>query len=120
MGRQFVILDVPAALKAALVADAIERGISQSDVALEIISRRFGVPFEASGRTGAQLPAADAPGLGIRRVSDQLHAAVHSTAYATRTSMERILLRVLHEHYSLDYSPPARAPRRPRRPSPVR
>lgn len=106
------VRDVSPELKAKIVADTQASGQSQNDVVVGILAGEFGVPFESSGRTGANPPGTDSDQL-ILRLPRELRWKIRMQAELNSVTMKRLILQRLCAHYGLRYTPPARKTRRP-------
>lgn len=89
---------IPAALRDAIEDDCRESDSSRQSVIVAILSERYGLPAERSGRyRGGSNPSADWVFQVPRALFDELRRAKTETGGA----QERIILAALSEHYGL-------------------
>jgi hypothetical protein len=105
------VRDVPPSIRAAVMADAMERDLSINNVVTGILAQRYGLAW-----TETKYGYTDAPGESdqwVLRVPPELRDAIRGHAKAIRGgTMTGCVLLALADHYRL----PAQAPRA-RRPS---
>lgn len=102
MLRKLLVRGLPPELKAALVAEAGARGVSQNDVACEILGRHFGVEHKPSGRRGATPPGNESTQV-LLRMSPGLYERIGVAKLAQQRPEATIVIRVLARHYELDH-----------------
>lgn len=96
---EIVVQDVPAELRAALVADAAARNVSINEAAVAPLAEHFGVEREPSGRPhrgesgSTQL---------LLAVPDDLRQAIRLMAARKGATIRGIVIQVLSDHYGLD------------------
>ncbi len=95
-----------------LVALARDRGSNLTSVTLEILARRYGVPFEPSGRKTTPDPDGEEINLSIPLPLMQAIGAV-ANVRPGRPSIQNEIRRALCAEFGLAFSKPQRA-RRPR------
>lgn len=86
------------AVKAALSADAEERGASINDLAVGILAERFKVKFAGSGRRS---PGARGSLTGAYRMPLALWTAIGHEATDRQTTKKAVVATTLAEHYGL-------------------
>jgi myo-inositol-1-phosphate synthase len=98
---------MPPVLKREVVRTAAARGSSVNDVAVEILARRFGVDFTASGRKGG---SAGDTGVVILRMPPELKRRLQAGAFAAASNTNTVIVNTLAEELGLEL-PPARRTR---------
>lgn len=93
-------IDLSAAVRARLAADADQQETSINNVAVGILADHFGVAFVGSGRRGPGARTTDA-GQVVWQVPIALWKKIHVAATSPPSKRE-IVEQVLREHYQLD------------------
>jgi hypothetical protein len=106
---QVNVSDVPEAIRDRFVAEARERDLSLTQLAIEIVSRCYSVRVEVSGQTlrkkaNGEVPSAHPP--WVMRFPLELAAALDRAAGGRRIAKGRLVVNCLAEHYGL----PAQSP----------
>lgn len=101
---QINVSEVPDAVRERFVAEARDRDLSLTQLAIEIVSRCYGVKVEVSGQTlrksaNGELPAAQPP--WVMRFPLELAAALDRAAGGRRIAKGRLVVNCLAEHYGL-------------------
>lgn len=85
-------------LRPCLVADAAKTGTNLTEVVLEILAKRYKVPYEPSGRKTK--PAKNGEELNLR-LPHELRTAIGAEANVEGHSLQRQILADLCDHYKL-------------------
>lgn len=104
------IRGVPADVRAAVQADAANRGVSLTDVVGEVVAGRYGVRWEPSGYPNVGGGDTDHWNL---RVPVVLRDALKATAEAIGGTITGCLILALQQHYGLATTAPTRRTGRP-------
>jgi myo-inositol-1-phosphate synthase len=89
-----VLVRMPAKLKRRLAREVTRREATLNDVAVELLARRFGVPFHPSGRRGS--PPGDSPSV-LLRIPPALRDRLRSTAAERATSTNAVIVATLED-----------------------
>lgn len=95
MRRRVLIADIPPAVLDALAADQPQRPIN--DLCAEILSRRYGLPFESSGRNGRNWKQ---NGNLVLKLPEELWIAIkeEATPYST---IRNVVIQAFAENYGI-------------------
>src|SRR5919108_4847876 len=93
--RVSLLVRMPAPLKRALAREVTRRRGTMNDVAVSILSERFGVRFEPSGRRGGSAPGSS--GVVLLRVPPELKAALRDEADSSSTTTNQLVVDTLTE-----------------------
>src|SRR6476469_4670207 len=94
---------MPPALKREVVRIVASRQASMNDVVVEILARRFDVPFAPSGRKGG---SAGESGVVILRMPPELKREIQASAFAQGSNTNNVIVNTLAEELGLELPPP--------------
>lgn len=101
-----LVEDVPEAVRAAVEADSIERDMTRNDVVIEIMARRFRVPYTPSGYPHR----GSATTTWHLKMPRALHSAIRGSTEGTKLTARGVIIATLELHYDLPVTSPRRRP----------
>ena len=107
MTATLFVRDMPADIKAAVIAAAADEGMN--DYIVNVIATRFGVPFTPTGRSATVAPGPT--GDVVLRLPASLHRDLAVEAARRNGTMRGIVIATLAHHFGMTVPSVARRPR---------